>query len=103
MVLGVFPVLHEVCHLLLKCAACFWAPPFLIGNNVPPKLNPSFKNFSFSKLTMQCFGVHFFGLVWGPLSYFVLCRPQDVLASLQAGLFQYVSSNVRIQTGSRIS
>lgn len=27
---------------------------------------------------MECFGVHFFGLAWGPLSYFVLGKPQDV-------------------------
>lgn len=103
MVLEVFPVLHEVCSLLLGSAISDWKQCTPKTAFFSESVNPSFKNFSFSKLTMQCFGVHFFGLVWGPLSYFVLCRPQDVLASLQAGLFQYVSSSVRIQTGSRIS
>lgn len=41
----------------------------------------------FQTLTMKCLGVCFFGLPRGPPSFFVLCKSQDVLSSLQPALF----------------
>lgn len=77
MVLGVF-------QLSMKCAASglhhFWQETSYHQNCFFSKalILTNFKNFWFSKLTMECFGVHFFGLAWGPLSYFDLGKPQDV-------------------------
>lgn len=74
----------------MKCVACFWAPPFLIGNNVPPKLLFSLKvlilvsrifhfpNWLCSALvciSLGLYGVHSATLSFADLRMFwLLCR-----------------------------